>query len=303
MLASHTTKTTLIVRLCELAVLVASLAWLPACRRGDSAATPVARPTVTLSRDSVALGSPLDIKYRFDVTNDATLDTDDMVMLHVVDVDNQLLWTDDHQPPIPIRQWKRGQTIEYTRTVFVPVYPYVGDASLQVGLYSPSTQRRLVLDGDDVAKRAYKAGRLRLLPQNAGTLVTFKSGWHPAESPKGNPMIEWHWTAKDAVLAFPNPKRNSTLFLDLDTPGLWKEPQEVHVSLGSAALDRFQLSPAQRILKRLPIKAVQLGSGQTAEIQITVDKTFVPATVTNGANRDPRELGVRVFHAAIEPNP
>ena len=35
-------------------------------------------------------------------------------------------------------------------------------------------------------------------------------------------------------------------------------------------------------------------------MQITVDKTFVPATLTVGKSNDPRELGIRVFHAFVE---
>ena len=283
-------------------VLALATTSLAACRR-EPAAPAVARPTVTLNRDSAALGSPIDITYRFDVTSDAAFDGDYLVMLHVLDVDKQLLWTDDHPPAVPTSQWKPGQTVQYTRTVFVPVYPYVGEATLQVGLYSPSTQKRLALAGDDMARRAYNAGHLRLLPQNAGTLVTFKSGWHPAESPRGDPTVEWHWTKKDAVLAFANPRRDSTLFLDLDTTGTWTEPQEVRVRLGNGAVDQFQLSPSHRLLKRIPLRAAQFGSGPTAEIEIGVDKTFVPAIITNGTNRDARELGIRVFHVAIDPQP
>ena len=54
-------------------------------------------------------------------------------MVHVVDADEELMWTDDHNPPVPTTQWKPGQTVEYTRTVFVPIYPYVGEATIQVG--------------------------------------------------------------------------------------------------------------------------------------------------------------------------
>jgi hypothetical protein len=39
-----------------------------------------------------------------------------------------------------------------------------------------------------------------------------------------------------------------------------------------------------------------------AEVQITVDKTFVPVQVSGGASKDPRELGIRVFHAFIQPD-
>jgi hypothetical protein len=36
------------------------------------------------------------------------------------------------------------------------------------------------------------------------------------------------------------------------------------------------------------------------EAHITVDKTFVPAVVSGGKSTDPRELGVRVFHAFVD---
>jgi hypothetical protein len=38
-----------------------------------------------------------------------------------------------------------------------------------------------------------------------------------------------------------------------------------------------------------------------AELQISVDPTFVPATVNPSISKDPRELGVRVFHAYVDP--
>ena len=44
-----------------------------------------------------------------------------------------------------------------------------------------------------------------------------------------------------------------------------------------------------------------MGDAELTELQIAVDKTFVPLVVTNGASKDPRELGVRVFHAFIDP--
>ena len=44
-----------------------------------------------------------------------------------------------------------------------------------------------------------------------------------------------------------------------------------------------------------------MGSADLSELQITVDPTFVPMTATNGASKDPRELGIRVFHAYVDP--
>jgi hypothetical protein len=37
------------------------------------------------------------------------------------------------------------------------------------------------------------------------------------------------------------------------------------------------------------------------DIALEVDKTWVPALVPAANSRDPRELGIRVFHAFVEP--
>src|SRR5579864_5812905 len=95
------------------------------CRRQQAQTPPVATPSLHLSHDKAPLGSPIDITYKFVVANDAHLDQDYRVMMHVVDADDELMWTDDHNPPTPTSQWKPGQTIEYTRTVFIPIYPYI----------------------------------------------------------------------------------------------------------------------------------------------------------------------------------
>ena len=86
---------------------------------------------MTLNRDRAPLGSPIDITYKFVVADNAAFDEDYKVMVHVVDTDEEMIWNEDHFPPIPTKAWKPGQTVEYTRTVFVPVYPYVGQALIQ----------------------------------------------------------------------------------------------------------------------------------------------------------------------------
>jgi hypothetical protein len=44
-----------------------------------------------------------------------------------------------------------------------------------------------------------------------------------------------------------------------------------------------------------------MGTAEMAELHIVVDKTFIPAQVSGGTSKDPRELGVRVFHAFVDP--
>ena len=275
---------------------------LAGCRAKDAGAPAVATPSVTLSHAKAPIGSPLDITYKFVVANDAHFDQDYRVMLHVIDADEELMWTDDHNPPVPTTQWKPGQTVEYTRTIFVPVYPYVGEAKMQLGLYSTTTQKRLTLTGDDAGQRAYRVGQVQLQPQTENVFTVFKDGWYPAEGVQSNPSSEWQWTKKQATLAFKNPKKDSILYLDLDNPGgIFKETQQVQVSIGGSVADQFPVEPAHPVMHKVAIKAAQLGSADMAEIVISVDKTFVPALISGGKSTDPRELGIRVFHAFVDP--
>jgi hypothetical protein len=273
----------------------------PACGGKETPAPPVATPSVTLSHDRAPLGSPINITYKFVVASDAAFDGDYRVMVHVVDSDDEMIWTDDHVPPIPTTQWKPGQTIEYTRTVFVPVYPYVGEARIQVGLYSLKTQKRLPLAGQDSGQRAYEVARLQLQPQTEKLPSVFKEGWHAAEL-LDNGAIQWQWTKKEAVFAFKNPKKDSVFYFDVDNPGtVLTEPQHVSLTLNGQPLDEFTLEPKKEELRKIPITADQLGDTENAEVHISVDKTYVPALVPAANSKDSRELGIRVFHVFVDP--
>ena len=81
---------------------------------------------------------------------------------------------------------------------------------------------------------------------------------------------------------------------------MFSEPQHVNVTIGSQTIDSFTIHPKEELIRKPVITAAQLGTGDVVDIKISVDKTYVPAVVTNGANRDPRELGVRVFHAYVQ---
>ena len=164
-------------------------------------------------------------------------------MVHVVDTDEELMWTDDHNPPVPTTQWKAGQTVEYTRTVFVPIFPYVGDAGIYIGLYSTTDQKRALLRGQDMGQRAYKVGTINLLPQTENLFTVFKEGWHPAEVADSSAAVEWQWTKKEGTLAFKNPKKDAVLYLDLDSPGkALHGAQQVQVTMGGQTLDSFTLA-------------------------------------------------------------
>ncbi len=274
-----------------------------ACGGDTQTGPPLATPSLTLSHDRVPAASPLEITYKFTVAPDAKFAEDYRVFVHVVDTDEELMWNDDHDPPVPTTQWQPGQTVEYTRTIFVPVFPYVGDATIQIGLHSMKDQKRVVMAAEDAGQQAYRVARLQLLPQTDNLFTVFKDGWHPAEAANHDPSLEWQWTKKEATLAFKNPKKDALFYFEVDSPG--KElhgAQHVTVSLGGQSVETLTIDPdASRQLRKIKLPAALMGEGDLAELQIAVDQTFVPAVVSAGNSKDPRELGVRVFHAFVDP--
>ena len=275
-----------------------------ACSRADNS-PPVATPSFVASKSRVALGSPLDVTYKFDVAPGATIDGDYRVFVHVIDADGKELFNLDHDPPVPTSQWKAGQTVgPYTKTVFVPTVPYLGDATVRLGQHKGPD--RLTLTAQDPADRSspskeYKVGTITIAPSSENLLMITESGWHPDEYDAQNPTSSWRWTMKSASLRFRNPRKDSTLFLDYDarTDLFDDQPQSITVYSGDQVVTTFPA--AQGItMQRIPLTAAQLGTGEMSGIRIEVDKTFVPATLPNGG-ADRRELGIRVFHVFVEP--
>ena len=284
------------------AVIGVCVAAASGCRKEEPEPPGVATPSFSVKQTRVPLGSPVEVTYKFVVANDAPKITEDFrVFVHFLDADNERLWADDHDPSIPTTQWKPGQTIEYTRTMFVPIVPHEGTTKVLMGLYSNSSDSRLPLVGTIHDRRSYIVGNLDLLKRTEGIFVMFKEGWHAAETPPDNAAVEWQWTRKEAVLSVRNPKKDVMLYLHLDSPGLFQEPQQVTVTLGDQTIDSFVLEPKKEVIRKPTITAAQLGTADVVDLKISVDKSYVPAVITNGANRDPRELGVRVFHAYVQP--
>lgn len=273
------------------------------CGRTQNAETAVVTPTVTLARSDAAIGMPLEMKYRFVVAPNAPAFTEDnTVFVHFLDRDGELMWTDDHQPPVPTRQWKPGQTIEYSRTMFVPKFPYSGEASIIVGLYSPRSGSRVPMSGQARGQREYQLATFNLHPQTENLYVVFKDGWHETEVAEDASGIEWQWSKKMATLAFRNPMRDVLLYFQCDQPvEALGAPQQVELRIGSAVIDSFALPAGQRELRKVNLTSAQLGNGETVEITVSVDRTFVPTNVTQLKSTDSRELGIRVSRAYVEP--
>lgn len=279
------------------------LAFSAACSQGDTQ-PPVATVTFSANKTRVPLGSPLELTYRFNVAPDAKFDNDYRVFVHFLGADGGVLWNDDHDPSPPTTQWRPGQTIQYTRTRFVPVVPFLGEVKVTVGLYRDTA--RLPLQGLDPADREsttreYKVGTLTLLPTSENIFIFKKNGWHPTEWAAENPTLEWEWTQKVATLTLKNPRKDVFLYLELDARAdvFTDRPQQVSVYSVDQMVDTFPASSGTPTLKRIPITAAQLGTNDMAELRVEVDRTFVPAKLPAGG-RDVRELGFRVYNVFVE---
>ena len=283
-------------------VLTALAVTLAGCGEAEDTTPPVGRLEVSLSRSKVALGSPVEVTYKFTVAPDAPSLGQRRVFAHFLDADDELMWTDDHDPPTPSAEWKPGQTIEYTRSMFIPSYPYVGAAKIVAGVYSPGTNERLKLSNEDRGDRSYKMVDFELLPQTENIFVIYKDGWHPAEViTEGAGRTEWQWTKKEATVAFRNPKRDVVLVLQLDNPATGPNAaQNIAVTIGDQAITTIPLSAQPAQVQKFPITAAQLGTGDMVEIKFTADKTFVPALEASMKSGDPRELGARFFHVFVQ---
>jgi hypothetical protein len=280
----------------RLLICIAALGALAACSGSKDSDPPVATPTLTLNHNRVPIGSPAKLTYSFQVADNAAFDGDYWVFVHVLDPEGERLWTDDHLPPTPTSQWKPGQKIEYTRTIFVPNYPYIGEAIVRLGLYRQDTGKRLALNATEASRREYVVMKFQLLPQSENIFLIFKEGWHPAEVAADNPAAEWQWTKKTATLSFKNPRRDAVFYLEYDArTDLFPTPQKVTVKLGEHTLGSFAADSRERKLMTFPVAAAQLGQGDMSEIIIDVDQTFTPS------GGDTRELGIRVFHAFVDP--
>lgn len=277
-----------------------SLTLVAACGGADSAHPALATPSVALQRSRVALGGALPVTYRFEVASNASFNADHRVLVHILDANEELLWAEDHTPPVPTRDWKPGQTIEYTLTHFVPIYPYVGEAIMTVGLYDSETGERVPLSGQDTGQREYVVAHLQLLPQTESVLMVFKDGWHAAERSSDNPTVEWQWSQKEATWSFRNHRRNATFYLQYSgDPSMFETPQTVTLQLQDQIVDTFTVDGPAETIRTIDIKAAQFGSDEMVQLRLVVDQTFVPGQRDAGSG-DLRELGIRVFHAVME---
>ena len=292
----------MIVRVMILLLVSVLLLWGTGCGLTESA-TPVATPAVGLNRTRVPLGGPLEVTYRFTPAVAGLGATDDYrVFVHFIADDGELMFTDDHDPPVQTSTWEVGQEVSWDRRTIIPVYPYIGDVTVAVGLYSPPAGDRLPLAGEHIGQRAYAVASLNMAPQSESGFLLFEEGWHSTESAPVDPTLEWQWTTERATIAFRNPQADSSLYLEIDgRPEAFESPQVLTLMVGDTTVETITVSSPRPTFHTIDIPATSFGANEMVVLTLNVDPTFVPAETTDGENPDTRELGIQVFYAFLEP--
>ena len=178
--------------------------------------------------------------------------------------------------------------------------------SYRVPHASPQRLRTIVTHDMVADTNGFDRGSLELISpagdvaRLAAQPLVYTSGWNPAETDETTPESTWRWTQQTATLSVTNPNADAMLYLDYAArPDLVTgPPQTVTVRAGDQVLQSFAADTAVRRLRRIPIPAGVLGTGGMAEIQIAVDRTFVPATQPT-AERNERESGIQVYQAFV----
>ena len=261
----------------------------------------IAAVSVRALQSVVSLGGPLELSIRFDVSDTLEpIDHDYWVMVHFLDTDGDLMWEADHQPVTPTTEWLPGQRVEYIHRLYVPMYPYIGNAVVAVGLYSTTTGTRLNLVAEDLGQRAYHGTVVAVRPQSVGNRLLYDDGWHDIE---GDPRVNqhWRWTTDRATLLFRNPRSDAVLFLALDgRPDLFDTPQRAAIRLGDETVQEIVIDSIVPRFHEVSLTADQFGDDETLRMEFVIDRTFVPSEAPGNSSIDQRRLGIRVSYAFLE---
>jgi hypothetical protein len=276
----------------------AIVALMPACRKKPVEINPIT-PSFSVNRQRAPLGSAVEVTYTWALDQNAKKVGDYRALVHFLDPHKTVLFTDDHVPTPPPSSWEPGKTYTYKRTVFIPVYPYVGPVRVAMGLYATGGKAgRIALKGEDLGLEAYKVGTMDLLPKQDNLTLIFKEGWYTPETRPDTPQIEMQWSKKDAVVSFRNPKKDVVLYLEGDTCfKCFPTPPSLTVHVGGKTGITVPIENADLFLKKIRFKAQDLGKDDYVDVHLTMSESFVPKSL--GMNDDVRDLALTVYHLFV----
>jgi len=275
---------------------------VPGCSRRKPVEVNPIVPSVTVNRARAPLGSAIEVTYTWTLEAGARKpDQDYRALVHFLDSHEVMLFEDDHAPVPPPSTWEPGKSYSYTRTKFVPIYPYVGEVEIRMGLYPhPGRGERPALKGEDKGLREYKVATMELLPQTENIFLVYKEGWHNPEAHPENPSVERTWTKREGLVSFKNPRRDVIVYLEADTcVKCFAQPPVLTVSVGEKAGLTVPIPDSHVFLKKIKVKAEDLGEEEWVDLRLAMNESFIPKLLTPPLNNDDRELGLLVYHLYV----
>jgi hypothetical protein len=280
--------------------LAASAALFSGCARRQQGPVNDIVPQVSFNRVRTPLGSAIEVTYTWKVEPTAKkIAADYRALVHFLDSHRVMLFEDDHSPIPPTSAWEPGKTYSYTRTKFIPIYPYVGEVEVRMGLTPPSGRgERLALKAEDAGLREYRVAKMELLPQTENIFLVYKEGWHSPEASPQNPGLERTWTKKEGLVSFKNPKKDVVVYLEADTNfKAFTEKPTLTLSIGGNKGVVVPIENSELFLKKIKFSQEDLGGGEWVDLRLTMNQSFVPKAL--GINDDDRELGLLVYHLYV----
>jgi len=272
------------------ATLVGAIASVvPAAARAEA---PLVEPTFVAVPARAALGSAVEVTYTW--TTAAAFKAPGRgyrAVLQVRDDHDALLFSDDHAPQPAPETWRPDRTYTYRRTFFVPVYPYIGPASVFLDLLPPADDAT----GVQAVTARFKVATLELLPQVENIFVVYKDGWHTPEITPGRPDLERTWTKREAVATFKNPRKDLVIYLEADTDAkAFARPPVLTLTVGQRRVATIPIKDSHLFLEKVNVGTAVLGDAEWVDLHISMNGSF-----TRPGEPEPRELGLRVSHLYV----
>ncbi len=268
----------------------------PACSKKKGKATIPLSLELSFDPPELKDASIVKMVYKWKPGPNFSLKGDYWVFVHFTDEKKNMYFQDDHKPPVPVSQWKPGQTITYERTVVLPEFFDIIDreyfkVKVTIGVWNPSTK-----ESYDVFVKQY-AIKINPMAEEI-PFVNYKDGWYEEESnPEGTQI--WRWASKTAICEVENPHKKVKIFIKGSYNSKATPDQKVRIYVNDHLLDEITEPEFTKVYEVSP---ELLGEGDVFIIKLESDKEFVPAQVFKGS-KDTRSLAVlvnKIFVTLVE---
>lgn len=275
---------------------------VPGCKKAESSGLNL---KIEIQPSTITDELYVKMNYEYAVSDKFTGLTDDQVVfVHFWRVKSkEMLLGDDHTPEKKWSTWKPGDTVKYSRVIFIPKFldefdiDFEGyeEIKLTVGVYNPKTPDNKIILWQKVIE-------IHAASLNAPEVV-YDEGWWQVETDLNikEPLEKtWRWTTKKAVCMIENPRKECLLIIDGRVDKTQFVDQKVIFKINEKILDEF-IPEIDGFSKKYTVSPAMMGGRDEFTLSIETDKTFTPVTMSP-ETKDNRELGIRIFRIYFREN-